>query len=607
LHWVGSQNGGLDAERELILTEQTPAEIVFLSAADTDLTAVASQWGPLFGNRLRLSHAAPLRQPVAADFFVQNVVAGSRLFIARLLGGRSYFPHLLQALSDLGESSPRPRLLLFSATEENDADLSGLNDFELEITSVFFRLFSEGGAANLRSAGAFAQHLLHPNPAHPNLLPVVESMPSWGWYKSTPSSPNARHVWLTFYRALYQTGDLDVVDALVDALEKQGLLVSAFFCQSLKQPDVQEALLRHANAGPPPDLVLTLQSFAVGDAGGGKDLFPGALGCPLLQVPVSAASLSIWLKNSAGLSPSEATIQVALPEIDGRILASVAGFKEDSIRLPDSECTLKKLCHEPAQVLFIAQLAANWVRLRTLDNAHKRVAIILANYPNRDGRIGNGVGLDTPASAIEILRALAAKGYHVPNIPQTGDALMQCLLAGITNDAQGSFAKNAAQSLQNTDLQAVLEHWPALRREEIQRHWPDSLPERIPIAGIQFGNVFIGIQPPRGFSLQTQSVYHSPDLPPPPQYVAFYSWLREHFSANAIIHLGKHGNLEWLPGRALALGGDDYPQLCLGPTPPLSLYRQQSWRRHAGKTPHLRGHPRPPHSPSNSRWTLRPT
>lgn len=569
MHWVGTQDGGLDAERELILTEQTPADIIFLSAADSDLAAVASQWGPLFGSRLRLSHAAPLRQPVAADHFVQTVVAGSRIFIARLLGGRSYFPHLLQALADLGESAPRPQLLLISATEELDEDLIRLNDVGAGLSSLFYRLFAEGGAANLLSAGECIQRLLDEQSGASLELPRVVPMPAWGWYKIAAPAPGKQQVWLTFYRALYQTGDLDVIDALVTSLESKGLLVSAFYCHSLKENEVQEALLGRAKTLGYPDLILTLQSFAVGGAGGSKEGFPSAFGCPVLQVPVSATSQATWLKNTAGLSPSEATIQVALPEIDGRVLATVVGFKEDSIRLQDSEYTLKRLRHQPVQVAFVAQLAENWVRLRALENAHKRVAIILANYPNRDGRIGNGVGLDTPASVIEILRALAAEGYDVPNIPENGDTLMQRLLAGVTNDAQGSFGKDSAQSLPHTDLQSTLEHWPIQRREEIQRHWPESLPEQISVAGIRFGNVFIGIQPPRGFSLQTQSVYHSPDLPPPPQYIAFYQWLRTHFKTDAVVHLGKHGNLEWLPGRAVALGEDDYPQLCLGPTPHL--------------------------------------
>lgn len=568
MHWVGTQDGGLDSERELILNDQTTGEIVFLSTADTDLSAVASQWGPVFGKRLRLTHAAPLRQPVAADHFVQTVAAGARIVLARLLGGRSYFPHLFQALESLKESHPRPRLLLLSATQERDDDLQELTDFDGLTASTLTNLLLEGGAANLSSAAALLEGLLSGAPAPSLALPEVVPMPHWGWHKLMPGSDGGAHVWITFYRALYQTSDLGVVDALTAQLESQGLRVSSFFCQSLKETGAQQALLTQAQNSAP-HVVLTMQSFAVGAAGTDPSVFPDALGCPVLQVPVSVSPRSVWLKNPAGLAPGEATIQVALPEIDGRLLATVAGFKEETQHLPEAEFTLKRLTPDPEQIRFIAQLVANWSRLRTIRNSDKKIAIILANYPNKDGRIGNGVGLDTPASAVEILSALSREGYSVSNMPQSGDELMKLLLAGVTNDSYASYGKRGTQVISSKDVLENLEQWPAHRLEEMRLHWQDPLPDDIAVPGSQLGNIFIGIQPPRGFSIQTQAAYHSPDLPPPPQYAAFYLWIRNHFQADAIIHLGKHGNLEWLPGRALGLGADDYPQLCLGPLPHL--------------------------------------
>ena len=91
----------------------------------------------------------------------------------------------------------------------------------------------------------------------------------------------------------------------------------------------------------------------------------------------------------------------------------------------------------------------------------------------------------------------------------------------------------------------------------------------VPVAGKRFGNIFIGIQPQRGFGLQTQAIYHDPALSPPPEYLAFYQWIREDFDAHAVIHFGKHGNLEWLPGRSVALGSDDFPQIALKTLPNL--------------------------------------
>lgn len=569
MHWVGTQEGRFDAERALILSDQSPADIVFLSAADTDLAAVAVSWGGTLGSRLRLSAAGALRQPVAADHFVATVVKDSKLLIARLLGGRSYFPHLLQALEDLREISPRARLMLLPGTGEADADLASLNDFPRDVADVLHALLSEGGPLNLASAGELVSLLVDWDTGEPLCLPVVEKVSSCGWYKAVSRTPSGPVAWLTFYRAWHQTNDLEIIDALVDVLEKRGFEVGAFYCQSLREPIVQETLLDALGSGVRPAVILTMQSFTLSTAhseGGG---FLEAFGCPVLQVPVSSGSKAAWESLPGGLSPSEVAVQIALPEIDGRVLSSVAGFKEDSERLVAAQCVLKRLRADVSQIEFICQLAQNWARLRSLPSPQKRVAIILANYPNRDGRVGNGVGLDTPASAAAVLRALQAGGFLVEGMPEDGAELMRQLLAGVTNDPDGSFGKSYAQGISAETLQAFMSTWPEGRVSEMARHWPEVLPEYLPVSGVQLGNVFVGIQPPRGFSMQSQAIYHSPELPPPPVYVGFYYWIREVFKADVIVHLGKHGNLEWLPGRPSALGPDDYPRLCLGPMPHL--------------------------------------
>lgn len=567
MHWVGSQAGGLDAERDLVLSEQSPGDVVFLSAADTDLTAAAG-WRARFGNRLRLSHAASLRQPVAADHFVRTVAAGSKLVIARLLGGRAYFPHLLQAFSDLRDCSERPRLLLLSSTDSEDAELAALSDFPTEVHQCVSDLLHIGGAANLQSAAIFIEELLHWNGADQISPPQVEPVSDFGWSREPSTVPESGCVWITYYRAWHQTGDTEVIECLTAAMSAAGLGVGTFYCQSLREAEVQRALIEKSRETKP-SVVITLQSFAVSIPGASAGSFPASLGCPVLQVVVSSNPRSTWEASASGLTPSETAIHAALPELDGRILSTVAGFKEEHVWLADAQCFLKRLKPDRPQIEFIAQLARNWSLLRSTTAEKKRVAIILANYPNRDGRIGNGVGLDTPASCVAILNALALKGYQTGCIPETGHALMSLLTAGITNDEEASYGKETTQSISGAAVTKSVEHWPQKRSEEMHRHWPNPLPAEIPVAGLRLGNIFVGIQPPRGFSLQTQAIYHSPDLPPPPQYVAFYQWIRDEFQAHAVVHLGKHGNLEWLPGRSIALGGDDYPRLCLGPIPHL--------------------------------------
>ena len=314
-------------------------------------------------------------------------------------------------------------------------------------------------------------------------------------------------------------------------------------------------------------MILTTQSFSICLNDGDRVSFLEQIGCPVLQIPAALCSRQAWLTNVAGLPPAEIAMNIALPEIDGRVFGTVPGFKEENQQIPEIEFNVKRLIPDREQIEFLAEWSWRWAKLRTLGNAEKKVAVILSNYPNRDGRIGNGVGLDTPASAVNLLRALSAAGYSVEPIPENAEQLMNWLQSGITNDPENSYGKTSWQSLAASTLADFIAELPVKRREELLANWHCKPEQEIPVAGIRLGNVFLGIQPPRGFSLQPQAIYHSPTLPPPPEYLAFYYWIRKEFAADAIVHLGKHGNLEWLPGRSVALAGDDYPQICLGALP----------------------------------------
>jgi cobaltochelatase CobN len=379
--------------------------------------------------------------------------------------------------------------------------------------------------------------------------------------------------WITFYRAWHQTGDLAVVDALAGALISCGLEVSAFYAYSLREPEAQEELLRRAEVDPP-DVVLTLQSFSIGRLDE-RVSFLETLGCPVLQVVASSDSREAWQANPRGLTPSNVAMSVALPETDGRVLTTAVGFKETQATHPELEFQAKGVEPDTAQIQFVAELAANWVQLRKVSNAEKHIAIILANYPNRDSRLGNGVGLDTPASVVRFLHRMQTDGYDVGEIPEDGDALIRELQAGITNDEEQSYGKPIAQGISSEELGQVLSRLPDSAQERLRRQWSEDADSgtkpntTVPVAGMRLGNVFIGIQPQRGFGLQTQAIYHDPELAPPPNYFAFYHWIRTEFKAHALIHFGKHGNLEWLPGRSVALGPEDFPQSVLGPLPHL--------------------------------------
>jgi cobaltochelatase CobN len=562
MHWTAAEPGQLDAERALTLIEQTPGEVVFLSAADTELYAVASIWKELLGSRLRVASAFPLRQPVAADHYIEHVIRKAKLVVARLLGGNAYFAHFLQGLSDLKDEDPRPQLLILSGSDLDEPELAAISDFSGPVREKLFAMFRHGGLENIRQAGAAIDLLLQDRVSE---IPEAEPTPEFGFYKITPE-PRLQRAWICFYRAWFQTGDLAVIDALHSALESKGFQVYSFYSFSLRSPAAQAELERLDELNRP-DVILLTQSFSISSGGSDRLSLFEQIGCPVLQVPISFASRETWLTNPAGLAPAEVAMNAALPEVDGRILATVIGFKEQDFLIPEVEYRAKRLAPDLCQIEYVSTLALNWARLRTVPNRAKRITIVLSNYPNRDGRIGNGVGLDTPASTVRLLDALRAGGYLVDPCPASGQELMDWLQTGVTNDPEHSYGKPCYQSVNQNELDQFVQSLPISRQNELGTQWRTNSAEPIPVPGVQLGNVFVGIQPPRGYSLDPQAIYHSPTLPPPPAYLAFYLWIRREFGADAVVHVGKHGNLEWLPGRSIALGRDDYPMFCLGPLP----------------------------------------
>ena len=224
----------------------------------------------------------------------------------------------------------------------------------------------------------------------------------------------------------------------------------------------------------------------------------------------------------------------------------------------------------PDRVAFVADLALNWIRLRRAETATRKIAIILANYPNKDGRLANGVGYDTPASTIAILNALAQSGYSVSGVPDDGNHLISDLKQGPTN------APSTALSNCRLTLQEYTRHFsrlPERLRAEVVSKWgtaeddPSFREDAFQLAIKLYGNVAVGIQPARGYNIDPKASYHDPALVPPHGYFAFYFWVRHRFGAHAIVHNGKHGNLEWLPGKATSLSETCYPEAVFGPLP----------------------------------------
>ena len=300
----------------------------------------------------------------------------------------------------------------------------------------------------------------------------------------------------------------------------------------------------------------------------------------VLQIVFSGGNEGAWRDGTRGLGARDIAMNVALPEVDGRVLARAVSFKGLKRRDRFTETDVVEYKPVPDRIDFVSRLAARWAGLKRKPEEDRRIAIVLANYPNRDGRLGNGVGLDTPAGTVNALRALRDAGYRVDAIPEDGDALIRRLQAGPTNDTKGLTARDVTETLSVADYQVFFGALAKDVQDKVLERWgaPEADPFYIEgdvdcgtfaIPAFRLGNAAVCLQPARGYNIDPQASYHDPDLPPPHGYLAFYAWLGREFRADAICHMGKHGNLEWLPGKALALSDACFPEAALGPVPHL--------------------------------------
>ncbi|MBP2238324.1 cobaltochelatase CobN [Sinorhizobium kostiense] len=589
MHLLLAQKGTIADGNEAIDLGQSPADILFLSAADTEIASIAAAHRGRSGAKsLRIASLMNLMHPMSVDTYVERTARHAKLIVVRPLGGASYFRYVLEALHAAAIAN-KFQIAVVPGDDKPDLGLEPFSTVSAEDRDRLWAYFTEGGADNARLFLDHAEALIDcgekPEPARPLLksgiwwpgagvVGVGEWMRLVGDGATIPQveSPPPT-IAICFYRALVQSGETKPVEALIEALAAEGMRPLPVFVSSLKDP-VSIGTLEAIFAEAAPDVVMNATGFAV--SAPGADRQPTALestGAPVLQVIFSGSSREAWEASPQGLMARDLGMNVALPEVDGRILSRAVSFKAASVYDPLVEANI--VGHEPLadRVRFAARLAANWAKLRRAQPEARRIAIVMANYPNRDGRLGNGVGLDTPAGTLEVLKAMAAEGYPVGELPEDGDALMRLLMAGPTNAASRDREIRETISLRRyKDFFASL---PKKIQEEVAGRWgaPEADPFfldgvfALPLA--RFGEVLVGIQPARGYNIDPKETYHAPDLVPPHGYIAFYAHLRQSFGADAIVHMGKHGNLEWLPGKALALSEACYPEAIFGPMPHL--------------------------------------
>ncbi|MGI3169313.1 cobaltochelatase subunit CobN [Pseudooceanicola sp. C21-150M6] len=615
MHLLAATPGRVD-DTEAVDLNQTPADLIVISAADTELAALSQARATMeHPPTLRLANLSNLQHPMSVDLHLDDTATKSKLVIARILGGAAYWSYgLTQYAARLREAGVPFAAL--PGDDKPDAELRALSTIEEDDYTALWQALVEGGPENattfLTHARAIIADTERPAPPRPLLKsglywPGAEgpdlTMLRQSWTEGAPTVP------IVFYRALLQAGDLGPVNRLTRQLLRAGLNPLPVYVASLKDP-VSAATLDHLFTETTPELILNLTSFAVGSPHGdetGQNPLTAASAnkSPVFQVVLSATSEEVWSDTLTGLSARDIAMNVALPEVDGRILSRAVAFKGEVHFDPDTQCPIAGWQTRGDRIDFVTRLAANWTTLRRTAPADRKTAIILANYPNKDGRLANGVGLDTPAATVHVLRLLAENGYTLKNAAADSAGLMAEITAGPTNHLTDRTERQGGTFL---PLATYLHHFNALPwevKQQITTRWgrPEDdpflteadpktdpcffLPEISPpeasdattsappakgTAGFKLslhphGNVMIGVQPARGYNIDPEETYHSPDLPPPHNYLAFYIALREAWGAQAMIHMGKHGNLEWLPGKAIALSETCLPEAVLGPLP----------------------------------------
>jgi cobaltochelatase CobN len=557
--------------------------VALLSTSDTDLLTARSS-----GAEYRLGNPARL----ALDE-LPGLLAGADVVVVRLLGGEQAWREGLGWLR--GQDRP---VVVVGGEQAPDAALMALSTVPAGIATQVHEYLAHGGTGNLRELPRFLSDTVllggagfaPPQPAAPWGIREPYDDRSAGDDRRADPAGLSPTVAIVYYRAHELAGNTAFVDTLAEAVSAAGGRPLPVWCASLRSADPGLLdVLRTADAMIVTVLAAGGSAAALAQAGGDEEAWDAgavaALDIPVLQGLCLTGPRDRWDETDAGLSPMDAATQAAIPEFDGRLITVPFSFKETGAD------GLSRYVGDPERSARVAGLALAFARLRHTPPQQRRVALVLSSYPTKHSRIGNAVGLDTPASAVRVLRAMRAAGYDIgpvggdgalPGVePPDGDALIHAVIAAGGQDPEWLTSQQLSEAVVRIPA-AQYRKWfaelpPALARS-MQEAWgpppgdlyvdrsrdPDG---EIVLAALTAGNVVLLVQPPRGFGENPVAIYHDPHLPPSHHYLAAYRWLEHGFGAHAVVHLGKHGTLEWLPGKSLGLSAQCAPDAVLGNLP----------------------------------------
>ncbi len=552
MHLLFREAHSLDEIDVAVDLGQSPADMVFLSFADTDLaaaTVACRELGDALPS-LRLANIGKLRHPLSVDVYVEEVIARSRIVVARLLGGLDFWRYGIEEIAracaeqDIllalvpGDGRPDPRLAEMSTVSA--ADLAQLD-----------RCFAEGGAHNVGLALTRMAHLAGLGSApEARIRPV----PPFGEHElaACPERYTATAVVL-FYRAYLLAGDIAPLTDLAAQLAKRGIRTAGLYVGTLKDSDTAAWIDGRLKAVGP-DIVLNATAFSARRNDGGSPL--DAAGVPVLQLMLAGSSREAWAESARGLSQSDLAMQIVLPELDGRLSTTAISFKSEDLREDRLEYARTSHAPDPQGIGLAAEQAARWIRLAQRPRRERRIGMVLSDYPAA-GQLAHAIGLDTIESGVDILDLLREAGYDAKAGVSALDLVEDLCNAPPRPVLDLETYRRLFATLPEAAQARILESWGAPE--------DDSAVEdgRFCLRYARYGRVVAAIQPDRGQQTGRKALYHDPDVPPRHAYVAFYLWLRGVEDIDAMIHLGAHGTLEWLPGKAVAVSEACFPAALL--------------------------------------------
>lgn len=557
MHVVFRESHGLEETETPTDLGQDPAELVALSFSDSDLGAFAAGWHRAGGKlpTLRLANLVALRHPLSVDTYAERTLSGAKGILIRLIGGESYWPYGLAQVQDLARRNGIA-LAVLPADGREDARLDELSTLPKSTLRRLQTLCDAGGAV---AAQAALQQLALAAGLYAGPVVGEKTVPPHGWYRPgsgiapAPEAGDRPLAVVTFYRSYLTSADTDPVDALIAALEARGFDAIGAFAPSLRDA-ATAAWLRSELARLAPAAIVNATAFSARGADGAPSALDAG-GCPVFQVALSTARRKDWVGAERGLSPADLAMHVVLPEVDGRIFAGVASFKSAGKKDPDLQYSRFTHRADPDRIAAIADRIAGWHRLSRTPAAERRMALVLSTYPGKAYQLAHAVGLDALASVEGMLAALKDGGHAVETGADLGKAL-------------------AAETLTwpVADYRDHLSRLPEPLRDALAAAW--GAPEDDPaVADGQFrfhalrrGQALVALQPERGEVRSRADDYHDLSRTPRHAYVAFYLWLRSQ-AIHALVHVGAHGTLEWLPGKSVALSANCWPEALTGALP----------------------------------------